>query len=567
MPRLSLCSHLFSGNIRHHNPAERALHELDVYKTPLVPTRLRSSGKTGSSLPGVPDLFKSKRASKLVLMQDFERKDVQGKKKKKRPAEAKPYSGEGGMRRLLAKRKLEETDAHVDKSADRLSSGQTGGEKSSLREIMPTTSSRQEVSDDLKNTELAFTFPEQPHVPPLPFSPGGSSLRVGRTKNRTSIPRPKTRASKSGFSAVFDEDETMEEDIQNEGSGGTQQENLAYKAPEGFTFAKVRNAIHGEILLSNFFSLWEVATPISSIGSKEPPIPSLPFSLTASPTKSTTSSASKSIQTVEFEAPLLPPSAPYENEQLVSTTKLHSTALQNNNSLLDETIEKKGTSAMPNFFASSTAYTKPLSFSIPPLALSTASPNQGGSLTSSAPTTETGPKPGEPSASSRTQAEPSPATFVWPSGGGSAPPYVTIDSMTVPKFSQPNSSSFSFLSASGEGLNASLQKDSVSASNPVPFMSIQTSTRPKSPVQVPSAERNSAGSSLQSSPPLDTKQPASPLPSKVLAPSPLPIFGVTNDSTGKDFFLLPPSSTTPTSFSFPNANASVCYWCSIGPAH
>ena len=49
------------------NAAEQAIRELEVYKTPLLPTRLQGSNT-------VPDMFKRKSAHAPVLMQDRERR-------------------------------------------------------------------------------------------------------------------------------------------------------------------------------------------------------------------------------------------------------------------------------------------------------------------------------------------------------------------------------------------------------------------------------------------------------------------------------------------------------------
>ncbi|KAI0048208.1 hypothetical protein FA95DRAFT_1105693 [Auriscalpium vulgare] len=111
------------------------LHELDIYRTPLVPTRLRSATpaptSTGTSTDTtLPSLFQSRsKARSLVLMRRSanEAKPRLGHAAKivnimpqavspKDPAHAKvdktrkPYAGEGGLKKLLARRRQEEED-------------------------------------------------------------------------------------------------------------------------------------------------------------------------------------------------------------------------------------------------------------------------------------------------------------------------------------------------------------------------------------------------------------------------------------------------------------------------
>ena len=108
-------------------PAERALRQLDVYKTPLLPTRMRSSNLPASiTATTTPDMFKCRRLH-LILMQD----ERLGKRTGKSPVvnETKPYAGQGGMRKLLARRKLEEDlelENDQNDQADRKNKGSQG---------------------------------------------------------------------------------------------------------------------------------------------------------------------------------------------------------------------------------------------------------------------------------------------------------------------------------------------------------------------------------------------------------------------------------------------------------
>ncbi|KIP10318.1 hypothetical protein PHLGIDRAFT_250471 [Phlebiopsis gigantea 11061_1 CR5-6] len=88
---------------------EKMIRELEIYKTPLLPTRLR-----GSSV--LPEMFQPKKSHAPVLMHDRETRPRLGTADKhgssdKAPDEgrsAKPYAGRGGMKKLLERRRLEE---------------------------------------------------------------------------------------------------------------------------------------------------------------------------------------------------------------------------------------------------------------------------------------------------------------------------------------------------------------------------------------------------------------------------------------------------------------------------
>jgi len=97
-----------SSSARPVNAAEKALHELDIYKTPLLPSRLRGSTT-------IPDMFKPKpmRSHTPIFMRsakDEIPKRGKGKGKKKEVNDTKPYAGEGGMKKLLARRRQEEEE-------------------------------------------------------------------------------------------------------------------------------------------------------------------------------------------------------------------------------------------------------------------------------------------------------------------------------------------------------------------------------------------------------------------------------------------------------------------------
>ncbi|GLB35172.1 hypothetical protein LshimejAT787_0207370 [Lyophyllum shimeji] len=354
---------------------EKALHELDIYKTPLVPTRLRSSNipVTSSST----DLFKSRRFSQLVLMKDDKRADRLGRKvggKKELPVvnETKPYAGEGGMKKLLARRKQE-----------------VGEENAERRVAMQEDDEDRMDHDDQKAQEKVPTYPVPADVvpPPLPTtaksdwlpkdvsassrSVATSSLRVGRTKTRNHIARP-ARLAKTKFSAAYDEDDAMEdaEELDADAVERKKEREVldeaakrapVFQIPEGFTFAK---------------EIQEVKDNYTT--AKEPPIKSLPFSFAKASQESSTTSSSAvqtaatsafggTLQPVANPAPvpsLVPPVAqtapvkpPLAEPAKVAAAVDETAARATAETPASVPVTSTG---VPNFFANSTILAKPL---------------------------------------------------------------------------------------------------------------------------------------------------------------------------------------------------------------
>lgn len=230
-------------------PAERALHQLDVYKTPLLPTRMRSSNLPASiTATTTPDMFKSRRPSHLVLMQDD--MDRSGRKTGKSPVvnETKPYAGEGGMKKLLARRKLEEDHEHrndqKDKSdhKDKLDHKDRDDQKDQVDQMAnETTSHCDSPSLPTAAASLSKSGPDWfATASGSSVSTSGSSLRVGRAKtSRNHIQRP----SRARFSAVYEDD--VDDSMEDDGNRRSEREELeeaarrapAFSISEGFSFA------------------------------------------------------------------------------------------------------------------------------------------------------------------------------------------------------------------------------------------------------------------------------------------------------------------------------------------
>ncbi|KAG6811876.1 hypothetical protein H0H92_005452 [Tricholoma furcatifolium] len=348
-------SSLLFGEIQRPRPEtmiEKALYELDIYKTPLVPTRLRSSNMTSAASSS--SMFKSRRASNLVLMSNDNPSNRLGRKvseNKEAPLvnETKPYAGEGGMKKFLAKRKQEvdeenhQTTIHDDQI---LNDKQTSSGKpvNSLESSLSAPSKVHQVSNGPHNTAQSQ-----------------SSLRVGRTRTRNHIARP-SRPQKMKFSAAFDEDAMDDGDELDEEAAQKKKEleDLeeaakhvpVFNIPAGFSFAK--DTKPAEIDLST---------------AKEPPIKALPFSFSnpaptlenqnQEPAQPTSFFPSLGLQAPIGSTPTLTQAIPASLPSLPQApeTENPAPAPLPAPSTVPPTIP--AATGMPNFFANSPALLKP----------------------------------------------------------------------------------------------------------------------------------------------------------------------------------------------------------------
>ena len=236
------------------NAAEKALHELDIYKTPLLPTRLRGSTT-------IPEIFRPKPGrSRALFVADSARdqKPRLGRTKGKGKEEVngtKPYAGEGGMRKLLARRRQEEEEENKADKSEMMDDGRVEEEDEGVRPNGKGRSYGVEASKE-KNVRVPEKVEKMqetiPVVPPVPkFDPSfdrnanreQSSLRVGRTRtSRSHIARP-TSKSKNRFSAAYDDDD--DDDMMGEEKSKDQialeeaaKKVPVFSVPPGFSFAK-----------------------------------------------------------------------------------------------------------------------------------------------------------------------------------------------------------------------------------------------------------------------------------------------------------------------------------------
>ncbi|KAI0721510.1 hypothetical protein C8T65DRAFT_199451 [Cerioporus squamosus] len=350
------------------NAAEKALHDLDVYKTPLLPSRLRGSQT-------IPEMFKPKKVHAPVLMRsdrDRERKPRLGMSEKSKKEEAaKPYAGRGGMKKMLARRKLEEEEEREKERASAIETDQDEVVENSF-----------EVSEPSKEVPEITRVPSPPPVPAPPARPVGgreqSSLRVGRTRiSRNHIARPISK-SKNKFSAAFDDEEGEDAmlDEAHEQAAADEPKRLPtlFESPKGFSFAQDKAPIMHD-----------------SSNAKEPPIAALPFSLSKSAAPSPPSAPAPA-QFSFGEAPKTPAPAPAPAPAApaaASTTPLFppvpsislippspasakpatGTATPASDSTASAT---SSSSTIPNFFANSSVFAKPGVTIAPPAPAATA---------------------------------------------------------------------------------------------------------------------------------------------------------------------------------------------------
>jgi nucleoporin NUP1 len=216
-------------------------------------------------------MFKPRRSSNLVLMTDNKRSSRLGrsddshddKEKEKEVNATKPYAGEGGMRKLLARRKLELEEEEEENIHDREDRVEADHDDPMDDDDVPRPHKKQTQTQEKPLAPTPVPQPPPPSQTTDWFAPSTatsasvstntsrqSSLRVGRTKtSRNHIARPKSKK----FSAAFldddeggDMDDSIErglrEDSEKENSKKELEEAAkhvpVFDIPKGFSFAK-----------------------------------------------------------------------------------------------------------------------------------------------------------------------------------------------------------------------------------------------------------------------------------------------------------------------------------------
>ncbi|PCH38698.1 hypothetical protein WOLCODRAFT_142692 [Wolfiporia cocos MD-104 SS10] len=233
------------------NPAELALQNLNVYKVPLLPTRLRE-------MRSRPLQYAERTMRRQVEVEprspswkpDLDLLEKKGRKGKERK---KPYAGEGGVKRMLARVREEEEEERLREHED-------------------------DMEDDSGEEQAEVGVQTQDEIPPLPAEGDDSAsrplefgrepkLRVGRpTQSRDRID-PHSR-SKNRFSAAFTDEDDEDEIWGDEGRAAASLEKPPmprpaprYQPPAGFSFSKEAPPIRRD----------------ANDQDEDLPIPSLPF--------------------------------------------------------------------------------------------------------------------------------------------------------------------------------------------------------------------------------------------------------------------------------------------------
>ena len=222
--------------------AEKTFHELEMYKTPIMPSRLRG-------MKTIPKFLKPKRAHVPIPMTGHNRDSKSSlglisQHKEKAKDEGKPYAGRSGLNKLLAKRKAEEEEERAEQGLD-----ESAEEHANKRDIGVSTAfsldPTYEQSKSMNVSNSLSSFSQDPFKP-LNRDRHQPYGRVGRTRKResgfTSVPLRNGRNTANKFSAAFDEDDSIDDQAIVDDDVGktaeTQPKKPTFEAPANFTFAK-----------------------------------------------------------------------------------------------------------------------------------------------------------------------------------------------------------------------------------------------------------------------------------------------------------------------------------------
>lgn len=219
-----------------------------MYKTPIIPSRYKDS-------KAIPDFLKPKKVHVPIPMSRKERETKpslgmasKGKSKGKEKAESKPYAGESGISKLLAKRQaeVEERSRKYNTLEDRDEENEEVGGKRDVGVYAKLTSeSEGESTRKKKQVDAPIAPAEDPFDKQVETTQGGRRQpygRVGRARRENPIRVVKdARPVRSNrYSATFDdedEDSNMDNDGTAENVSKEPAKKPAFEAPAGFTFA------------------------------------------------------------------------------------------------------------------------------------------------------------------------------------------------------------------------------------------------------------------------------------------------------------------------------------------
>ncbi|THH15606.1 hypothetical protein EW146_g4902 [Bondarzewia mesenterica] len=343
------------------NAAERALRELEAYRTPLVPTRLKST-----SASALPELFQVRDKTRHIIPMsrkgDTKPRLGYGEKMARSKAKgvnevkekgAKPYTGVGDLKKLLARRRREEEEDEKEREADRR-------KEEEEEEAMADDSEAQvrAVLED-KHVERKSKFTAPIAVPVAPSRKiagppsaatlgvaGGrqpSSLRAGRayisvrSMQRAAGPmRTKNRFSAREFE---DEDILYEEDV---GVSPVVEE----KPEEMEITPRFEDRSTFSFALEVTSAPAPVPAPQEIAPAKELPIAALPFSLTQTSTALATTALAINAPAPLPAAPAVPPTPALPTFALLPPTPEAP-------EVMATAVPPTKETGVPNFFATS----------------------------------------------------------------------------------------------------------------------------------------------------------------------------------------------------------------------
>ena len=218
-------------------------------------------------------------ASKYISSLKEKEKETPSKSKN-----SKPYAGEGGLKRLLARRKQEELDAEPTEDTE----AHLMVDDSELEPVPPKRTSK--IAEPVR---APATFARKVSAPPTSVPSFGMAGGRKPTSLRASRPHANTRTvgptrTRNRFSAAFEDDEPDDVDDltilpeeppkDREGVSSLPK----FEAPSGFSFAPVRLSLH---LIPSYVNVFKQPPSVASIPQAsdtpsaldDPPITALPF--------------------------------------------------------------------------------------------------------------------------------------------------------------------------------------------------------------------------------------------------------------------------------------------------
>lgn len=223
------------------NIATKIARELEMYKTPIIPSRYKDT-------KAIPEFLRQKKVHVPIPMSKKGRKvkPSLGMAEKEEEdetvverGEKKPYAGKGSLSKMLAKRRAEEEEE------ERLREVPEDDESSAMpkkKDVGVTARIVSESEDDRHRKRTSRSIAEDD-----PFSKPATSYdrnqpygRIGRTRTTASHARSVPfgqRKLGNKFSAAFDEEDSLDDISMEDQTSVDKSKAPTFDAPAGFSFA------------------------------------------------------------------------------------------------------------------------------------------------------------------------------------------------------------------------------------------------------------------------------------------------------------------------------------------